>query len=401
LAEEWRPSPYFNKLGELQMQKKIIALAIAAAFSAPAFADTANVTVYGDVKMAVESIKVGDTVNTSNTGYGANKISSNVTKLGFKGAEDLGDGLSAIWQIEQQIDIDNSATGNSTFATRNSFLGLKDNAMGTVLLGKYDTPYKLATRSLDPFDSTIADNRSLTGGVGAKSAVVGFDGRQPSLLAYMSPSMGGLTISAAQVFGAEDATAATNSVRGSASSIAAVYSADALFASAAYEVHNFGTGGSGTLGATGSAVAGTKESAVKLGLGFTMAALALGAEVERTSDDIALAGSDNNKFGHTAYSVFAKFNLSSSNAVKVAYSHVGETNNNGTSKNDAANQVSVGFDHNLSKRTSVFALYTTIRNDDGASYGLTSAGSTGGGANATGGAGSKVEAFALGMKHVF
>jgi predicted porin len=368
------------------MQKKIIALAIAAAFSAPAFADTANVTVYGDVKMAVESIKVGDTVNTSNTGYGANKISSNVTKLGFKGAEDLGDGLSAIWQIEQQIDIDNSATGNSTFATRNSFLGLKDNAMGTVLLGKYDTPYKLATRSLDPFDSTIADNRSLTGGVGAKSAVVGFDGRQPSLLAYMSPSMGGLTISAAQVFGAEDATAATNSVRGSASSIAAVYSADALFASAAYEVHNFGTGGSGTLGATGSAVAGTKESAVKLGLGFTMAALALGAEVERTSDDIAL---------------FAKFNLSSSNAVKVAYSHVGETNNNGTSKNDAANQVSVGFDHNLSKRTSVFALYTTIRNDDGASYGLTSAGSTGGGANATGGAGSKVEAFALGMKHVF
>lgn len=388
------------------MQKKIIALAIAAAFSAPAFADSNNVTVYGDVKMAVESIKVGDSVGKAD-GYGANKISSNVTKLGFKGAEDLNDGLSAIWQIEQQIDIDNSSAskaagsandGNAIFATRNSFLGLKDTAMGTVLVGKYDTPYKLATRSLDPFDSTIADNRSLTGGVGAKSTVVGFDGRQPNVLAYMSPSMGGLTISAAQVFGAEDAAAATNSVRGTASSIAAVYSADALFASAAYEVHNFGTATSGTLGATGSAVAGTKESAVKLGLGFTMAALALGAEVERTSDDIATAGGSD-KFGHTAYSVSAKFNLSSSNAVKVAYSHAGETNNNGTSKNDAANQVSVGFDHNLSKRTSMFALYTTIRNDDGASYGLTSAGSTGGGGAA--GAGSRVEAFALGMKHVF
>jgi predicted porin len=110
------------------MQKKIIALAIAAAFSAPAFADTANVTVYGDVKMAVDSVTVGD-ANTA-TGslgqsYTANKISSNVTKFGIKGTEDLGDGLAAIWQIEQQVDIDNAGGTNSgfnTLATRNSFM---------------------------------------------------------------------------------------------------------------------------------------------------------------------------------------------------------------------------------------------------------------------------------------
>ena len=46
---------YLKFLGSLtQMQKKIIALAIAAAFSAPAFADTANVNVYGKVFLDVE-----------------------------------------------------------------------------------------------------------------------------------------------------------------------------------------------------------------------------------------------------------------------------------------------------------------------------------------------------------
>ena len=89
------------------MQKKIIVLALAAAFSAPAFADTANVNVYGTIDMAVNSINNGDSA-TGTKGANAFKISSNVTKLGFKGAQDLGDGVSAIFQIEQQIDIDDS-----------------------------------------------------------------------------------------------------------------------------------------------------------------------------------------------------------------------------------------------------------------------------------------------------
>jgi predicted porin len=340
-----------------------------------------------------------------------------VTKLGFKGAEDMGDGLSAIWQIEQQIDIDNSGAtaaqsgtsaylGQATFATRNSFLGLSDKAMGTVLVGKYDTPYKISTRSLDPFDSTIADSRSLTGGTAAVtggttgasvSAGASFDGRQGNVLAYMSPSMAGFTVAAAQVFGAEAATAGTAD-KGSASSIAGMFKSDALYATVAYEVHNFGTANSGTVAptATTSVIFGQKESAIKAGVGFTIADLALSAVYERTSDTLNAGAS---LYDHNSAFVSAKYNLSSANAVKVAYTRLSQIN---SVADTGANQISVGFDHNMSKRTSVFALYTALRNDAAANYGLTTAGSTGG----TGALGSvyngvTVSALALGMKHVF
>jgi len=392
------------------MQKKIIVLAIAAAFSAPAFADTANVTVYGAVNMAVDSVSVGNGAAAgSGNSYSDSKISSNVTKLGFKGAEDLGDGVSGIWQLEQQIDADNSSatTGangyqaQNTLATRNSFVGLSDKSMGTVQLGKMDTPFKSSVRGLDLFDGTIADNRSLLGGVKGLSAGATFEGRQPDSIAYTSPVMGGVTVAAAYVFGAENANAATVN-KGSAVSLAAMYKSDNLFGTLAYEVHNFGDANTGDM--AGNAVTtGQKESAVRLGVGYTMDAFQLNAVVERTDDNLAPAAADTNVYGHTAYYLGGKFNLSSANSVKLAYSHANKTNAvNNAGGSDAASQVSLGFDHNLSKATSVFALYSLVSNDDQGQYGLTTASSTGGTGNlATAYAGAKVSVVSLGLKHAF
>lgn len=390
------------------MQKKIIVLAIAAAFAAPAFAETANVTVYGAVGVAVESINVGDNAvaaKLANKGYSVNKVSSNTTKLGFKGTKDLGDGVSAIWQIEQQIDIDNSSAtkaangydAKSTFATRNSFAGLSDKAMGTVQLGKMDTPYKASTRGLDAFGDSLMDNRSLMGGVKGASAGASFDDRQGDVIAYTSPTMGGLTVAVAYVAGAENATAATVN-RGSATSLAAMYKADALYATVAYEAHTFGDPASGSLAGSTTST-GQKETAVKFGVGYKIAALDLSAAVERTSDTLASTKADTNLYGHHAFYVAAKYSLSSSNTVKLAYTKAGETNNSGTSRDDSASQISVGFDHSLDKSTLVFAQYTAVTNADGASYGLATAGSTGG--TAAAGPGSRVSALALGMKHAF
>jgi predicted porin len=63
------------------------------------------------------------------------------TYLGFRGGKDIGRGLKAIWQLEQQVNIDE---GNQTtsFATRNSFAGLAGGEWGTFRLGNMDTPYK-------------------------------------------------------------------------------------------------------------------------------------------------------------------------------------------------------------------------------------------------------------------
>jgi len=380
------------------MQKKIIVLALAAAFSAPAFADTANVNVYGAVNMSVESINNGDSA-AGLTGSRATKVSSNVTKLGFKGAQDLGDDVSAIWQIEQQIDIDNAGytgTGSKsthfTFATRNSFVGLSDKSLGMVQLGKFDTPYKASTRSLDAFGDSLADNRSLLGGVSGKSADMTFDGRDGDVVAYTSPVMGGVTLAVAYVVGAEQNTATTVN-QGSATSMAAMYQAGNLSANLGYEVHSFGTANSGTLAGT-TASDGQKETAVKLGVGYKFDALYLSAIYEKTSDTLAAGAA---KYDHNVWNVAAKYDFNSNNTVKLSYSRASEIN---SAANTGATQASAGFDHKLAKTTSVYALYTVLTNGDAINYTLTDAGSTGGGFAATGN-GSRISALALGVKHAF
>lgn len=383
------------------MQKKIIVLALAAAFTAPAFADTPGYTVYGAVNLSVESMNNGDS-NTGTAGSSALKVSSNVTKLGFKGAQDLGDGVSAIWQIEQQIDVDNAsstagAASNSThntLATRNSFAGLSDSAMGTIMLGKMDSPYKTSTRSLDAFGDSLADNRSLLGGgtKGTATSALKFDEREGNSVVYNSPDFGGVKVAVAYIAGAEDATGATVN-KGSAISMNATYSAGNLYAGLGYQSHTMGDVASGTI-ASNAAAAGQKETAAKLGVGYKLDALYLSAIYEKTTDTLNAGAA---LYGHSAMYVAAKYDLSDKNTVKVAYGKIGEINN---AADTGASQTSLGFDHKLAKTTSVYALYSAINNGDKSSYGFVDAGSTGGGFAATG-TGAKFTAFAMGMKHAF
>ena len=327
------------------MKKNLIALAVASAFVAPvAMADT---TIYGQANVSFEAVN-----NGTNS---VNKISSNSSRLGFKGTEELGSGLSAIYQIESLIALDGDT---STLAGRNSFVGLSDAGLGTVIAGRNDTPYKTATRNLDVFADNIADNRNLMGnkyGAGAYA----FDARQPNIVVYTSPNLGGVTLSGAY-FSLNEAKPTNSGV-----SLAAMYSEGPLFASLAIENH--------TLDATAK-----KESAVKLGAGYTIDALTLNGVYEKTSD----LGK------HNAGYVAAKYNLGDGNTVKGAYARA-----------MSGKQVSVGLDHSMSKRTTVYALYTKLDNNAGGTNGL-STNSTGG-FSSVAAAGLDPKAISLGIKHSF
>lgn len=379
---------------KLMKRNDLIVATLAAAMALPvsALADTANVTVYGQANVSYDIVSNGNGPTAGTQGTSTKKVSSNTSRLGLKGSEDLGDGLSAIWQIEQQVNIDDTtgAGGTGTLATRNSFGGLKSDSMGTVLLGRHDTPYKIATRKLDVFADNLADSRALTGGVAGKSAVAAFDGRQTNIVAYTSPAMSGFTGSVAYVAGAETATLATQT-KGSAWSLAGIYDLAPLYASLAYEVHNFGTVGAGSMTAA-TALAGSKESATKLGLGYTMDAFNVGLAYEKTSDNTGAANV--NQFGHNAYYLSGKYSFGS-DAVKAAYTKQG---NVAGATNTGAKQFSLGYDHSLSKRTTVYALYTNLSNQTGASYALSNNGT---GFSAAAGAGAKLSAWSLGMKHAF
>jgi len=398
------------------MKKKLITLAVAStltaavAVSAPAFADTSNVTVYGVADLSYNL--------TNNGAIGTNQVSSNQSRLGLKGSEDLGDGLSAIWQLEQLINIDNSGAGNG-LATRNSFLGLSSGSAGTVLLGRHDTPYKIASRGFDVFADTIADNRSLMGGspyvtipapgaaaaltvtgtAANSSAGASFDGRQGDVVAYVSPAMSGFTGIIAYVAGAENAAAAGQS-KGSAWSLAGLYGNGPLNVNLGYEKHDLGNA-PGTLNV---GLTGLKESAWKIGVGYTMDAFTINGVYEKTSDNFGVlvaapAGSD--ILGHRSYYLSGKYAFGS-DAVKLAYTNMGDrtmTAVAGMATATGATQWALGYDHNLSKRTTLFALYTRLNNDTNSQFGLSTAGSTG--AMGASGVGQDPSAWSFGMKHTF
>ena len=135
------------------MKKKLIALAVAGAFApALALADS-NVTIYGRLNMDFEQVQAGGSTTPAADIPGRNRVSSNSSRIGFKGTEDLGAGLKAWFQVEQGITADATGVGG-----RNTGVGLSG-AFGSVHLGFWDTPYRAAPsptiRSLPPVSPLI------------------------------------------------------------------------------------------------------------------------------------------------------------------------------------------------------------------------------------------------------
>ena len=92
------------------MQKKIVALAVAG-LSTAAFAQT-NVTIYGVADVSGQGTTMtGEKRPTGATEQGQGStfnLQSNSSLIGFKGTEDLGNGLKALFQAETTMNM----TGN-------------------------------------------------------------------------------------------------------------------------------------------------------------------------------------------------------------------------------------------------------------------------------------------------
>ncbi len=333
------------------MQKKIIALAIAAALTAPALA-FAEATVYGQVNLAVERMNDGNSPGTT-----SNQLNSYGSRFGARGSEALDGGMSAIWELEGSLEAD---TGASNLFGREANLGLTSDSMGTVRFGRRASPYKLATRRLDMFGDTAADTRGSvpgpTPGAGITMMGNGHDISPANTISYTSPSMSGFSVVAATLFGAESAGAA--STKGSLVSLAGMFEQGPIYATVAYDTVKAGSSGSGDLGAGGGntynlAAVDNKATAFKVGGSYTMDAFAVNAVVERIKNTIAIGSVEST--GTNLY-LAGKFNVSSTDAVKAAYTKRGNT----TGATNNATQIAVGYDHGMSKNTMVYALYTKV-----------------------------------------
>jgi len=414
-----------NNIIHVPNQKRIAALAITAALtlSGPAFAAASNnVTLYGQANVSYDTINTGSSSGSGSVqGITSSRLASNSSHIGLKGFSELGSSWKAIFQAEVSLGTDTGAsgcqvpdTGTPTkssrwkcFFDRNTYLGLSSIDYGTLLAGRHDTPYKMATRRLDVFADGIADNRSLMGTTIAAGVVTEtFDARLSNLMLYMSPSFGSFSMSVGYSNLTESNTY-YDQPSGSAVSVAGMYEQGAVYATFAYEDHT-----------TRLKDVSTTIKATKLGLGYKLGILDLGFVYEKSRDDFGnlnpydpdpssitynpCGGIQDgaNCSGHGTLYFSANFHFTDKDAVKIALTkarQVGPANSN-----TSASQFAAGLDHDFNERTAGYFLYTLLRNDKLVRYGLSTASSSGDNSvNPTGTGGAGPAAFSIGVRHSF
>ena len=185
------------------MKKSLIALAVRGAIAGAAQAQS-SVTIYGLVDTGVTyTNKVAKNAGVINgpTGSKFALNSGNIqgSRLGFKGVEDLGGGLKALFQLEAGFANDTGALqgdkGSTNIFRRKSVVGLSGDNFGTVLLG----------RQTDINDdvsqwTSVQDFGGVTGAVGHN--LDRLEGtRTQNSIRYNTPSLSGFTASAIYGFG--------------------------------------------------------------------------------------------------------------------------------------------------------------------------------------------------------
>ena len=387
------------------MQKNLIALAVAGLASTGAFAQ-ANVTVYGVADASFDVVRISGDAN--NELGNTTRVSTNSSVLGFKGAENLGNGLTAVFQYESSVGFDN---GGALGASRDSYVGLAG-GFGTVVLGNLTGP----TRALG---SAVDVNAGATG-IGANTALIGklgnnligttdatggyaggstcarsstcasiFDTRWKNAIAYVSPSFGGLNATLAYVANENKALNGLAAANTTGYDVGVKYASGPAMAAVTYNAVS--TGNAADLKISDLRVGGTYNFGV--------------ASVRALFD---LARADNfggNKVTQAVYGFGATFNVTPASKLVGQVYVARDLKVNGSSADDTgAKLFELGVEHSLSKRTMLKATWAMVNNDSRARYdfGINASGiNTGtlpGGANATGGT---VQGLSFGLRHTF
>jgi len=409
------------------MNKKLLTIAITAALVAPT-AVLAEVIVYGQIGMSLDYVNSGrqTAAAVANERKSNLNVSNNVSRLGFKGSEDLGGGLKAVWQVESQIGMDEgqgtiNATQGSTvdttkgtaaarpvtntssgLGTRNTYLGLAG-GFGTALIGKHDTPFKMFGRSLDPFGDTVADTRQLLGNTasiaGGAGLQAGFDLRAPNVVAYITPNFSGFGAAVAYVSGVNATTLGADNNTLSAVSMNAIYSNGPIYAGLGYERHG--------IKELGTQPQAKDPSAWRLGGSYAFGPAKVGAMYEQLKNVNLLATPANVDTKRSGATLFGTYSFGME-TVKLAYTMANKWKVAGvdTAGSDAS-LLALGIDHSFSKRTTAYAQYTKLTNKDGinaaktgaATYSLGGGGGYGDAISSAGG--DDPSAISFGMVHKF
>ncbi|MEW8612613.1 MAG: porin [Candidatus Thiodiazotropha sp.] len=317
--------------------KKVLSLAIAAALVAPA-AVMADATLFGKAHFIIENVDDGDT-----DVWGVDSIHS---RVGVKGSEDLGGGLKAVYHFEFKVNQDSG----SGLGDRNQFMGLAG-GFGTALLGRHDTPMKIAQGKFDEFGDLPN---------GDLANVIPGDDRVDNVIAYVSPAMGGLTFVGALVSGERPDL----ELDGPADhiSLAGLYSNGPIFASLAYNSYDLGQpvdAEPSLLRLTGIWNGGMWQ------VGVMWASMDLDLDGVDDPDYLGLSG--HVKVGSGKIKAQYLMGDSTNGGVSALVPGFTPNVNVGFPVSDPENDVtqfSVGYEHSMSKRTKAHVGFTSYEEDE-------------------------------------
>jgi predicted porin len=193
--------------GDLRMKKSLIALAALATVATAAQAQS-SVTIYGVIDNGITSATKVGTAASNGTVTGLSNGGLSTPRLGFKGKEDLGGGLSAFFTLEAEVLSDVGAQGGSELFTRGSWVGLEQKGVASLRMGRinridYDFGAQYDAFGGNNIGGWIATKDSNSNATGAGNATVNLNlgERMSNAVEVKSASLGGLVLTAQNGFG--------------------------------------------------------------------------------------------------------------------------------------------------------------------------------------------------------
>ena len=361
------------------MKKTLITLAVLAAATGVAQAQS-SVVIYGTVDAGFVSERGGKAGTT-------NKIDSGVasaSRLGFKGTEDLGSGLSALFVLESGFSVDNGQQDVAgTLFNRQAYVGLSSKTTGTLTLGRQYTPwYNTLSKVADPFAVGYAGS--------AKNLFPANTTRTSNTVLYTSPNFNGFDADVAYSTANKDQESVISSKIGRQMGASVGYANGPLNARVAYNTTSNETATSDVGSARNWLVAANYDFAVAKAYVAYGVNKGLNSSTRNNANagnlfNVASTGGLTND--STTALIGATVPVGPAGTVMASIIHVNDKNNS----NADANQFALGYSYALSKRTSTYASYAKISNKNNAGY------TVGNNSNA----GSGDQALSVGVRHSF
>ena len=344
------------------MKKSLIALAVLAA-SGAAMAQS-SVTLFGIVDTGFAYV---DNASGNDSVYGLSTSGNATSRLGFRGVEDLGGGLKAGFWLEGEIFGDDGNSKGFNFQRR-STVSLAG-GFGEVRLGRDLTPGYSKFISYDVFGQVgIGQFMGWSNWYGTSGDADGI--RSSNMISYYTPNFSGFTAGLGYGFDEQTSGKAGRYVGGYVA-----YENGPLGVAVSYDQRNL--------------AADVDRNALTVAGSYNLNVVKLNAIIQQTKDDVP--GASDRKVN--AYALGASAPVGAGE-VKLQYALYDQK-----AIDSKAHQISLGYVHNLSKRTALYGTVAYLKNKDASNLSLAAKNL---GSDLTGpGAGENQTGVQLGIRHSF